>query len=88
MAQVLSHTPTNLVAEHFHLSEAHVLDIEVSAVDTLLHDFFRKTIQEWFEGTEIFQSGVTVIHDCLQERKCYASCVRPQSLQKINDDRY
>jgi hypothetical protein len=50
MAQLLRHTPTNLMAEYFHLSEAHVFDSEVSVIDPLLYEFFRKPIDNMIRG--------------------------------------
>jgi hypothetical protein len=69
VAQVLSHPTTDLMAEHFHLSKAHVADIKMPLIDSFLNKLLCKPINEWFERTGIFQSGVTVIHDCLREKK-------------------
>jgi hypothetical protein len=54
VAQVLRDPPTDLMAEHFHVGEAHIFDVNVSVVDPLLHEFLRKPIDEWFEWTGIF----------------------------------
>jgi hypothetical protein len=63
MAQLLSHPPADLMAEHFHLSKTHVPDIDVSIVDPLLHEFLRKSINKRIQRPE------SVIHDRLRERK-------------------
>lgn len=67
LAQVLSHTPTDLLAEHFHLSEAHVPNIEVSIVDPLPHELLRKSIDHRI------QRAKSTIPDCRRKRKGYAS---------------
>ena len=68
VTQVLSHPPADLVAEYFHLSKAHVSQIDMSVIDPFLHEFFGKPIDERFEGIGMIQDGVTFIHDCLLKR--------------------
>jgi hypothetical protein len=55
------------MAEHFHLSKAHVLDIDVSVVDPLLHEFLRTPIDHKI------QRAKSTIPDCRRKRKGYAS---------------
>ena len=59
------------------LRKAHGPNIKVSIVDSLLHEFLRKPIDERFQRAGLVQNGVTVFRESLQETRVRLRILRP-----------